>query len=80
MTVEEIKEKILSVNHTPGVTVNCDICNIIGDIQTGNCSVLCDVKKTDVKKKRQHIDHWHYSFSNSIIDEFSFISTTQKRL
>lgn len=80
MTIEEIKEKILSVNRVKGWLVDCDIYNIIGDIQIGNCSIKCDVKKTDVKKKRQYIEHWHYSLTNGRIDEFSFISNTQKRL
>ena len=80
MTIDEVKEKILSVNRTPGLTVECDICKIDGDIQTGNCSVFCDVNKSDFKKKRAEITHWHYSFSNGRMDEFNFISSTQKRL
>ena len=79
MTIEEIKEKILSVNRVNGWLVECDICKIDGDIQTGNCSVFCDVNKSDFKKKRQYIEHWHYSFSNGRIDEFSFISGAQKK-
>ena len=80
MTIEEIKEKILSVNRVNGWLVDCDICKIDGDIQTGNIAVICDVTKKDLKKKRAEITHWHYSFSNGRIDEFSFISSAQKKL
>ena len=80
MTVEEIKEKILSNNSVNGWLVDCYICNIIGDITSGCFGVICDIIKTDVKKKRQSVEHWHYSFTDCLIDEISFISETKKRL
>ncbi len=80
MKVEEIKEKILSIERAPGLVVDCDICQISGDIDSGNFGVICDVKKSDTKKKRQYITHWHYGFTNGKIDEVSFISSSEKRL
>ncbi len=80
MTHEEIKDKILSFERAPGLKVECDICQISGDIESGDIGVICDVKKSDTKKKRQYITHWHYGFAKGKIDEFSFISSSEKML
>ncbi len=80
MTHEEIKEKIISIERVPGLIVECDICQISGDIDSGNFGVICDVVKKDFKRKRQYITHWHYGFAKGKIDEFSFISSSEKML
>lgn len=80
MTKDEIKDKILSIERAPGLVVDCKICRVSGNIDSGNFGVICDVKKSDTKKKRQYITRWQYAFTNGKIDEVSFISSSEKRL